>query len=219
MSRHSFTNLKANLTLIVLQSTIIWLLCLCINVSSSTTASELSIDSKSCSTETEVFEKCDLEAFTSCEDFKLRFWDTDTPGIARGDLFRSQQSFQRFKQMSSRNELLKSDLKIKLSTSVSYTGRVYIEKNVSEYVMDDTPASRLGNETYYLFGNHDGQEWTEFLANYPRLELDDMFSCIGLDPAQSALSFGTAKGGTGVPWHFQYVFEQNVLYCFTPFIK
>jgi hypothetical protein len=148
--------------------------------------------------------QCDIQEFSTCEEFKALFWDKGIPGIARRDMLRDQpEDFIKFRDMSSRKSLLNSKLSIKLSTSVSYTGRVYVEKTVGDYVMDDTPASRLGNETFYLFGNHEGAEWNDFLSQYPRLERSSLFACLKLDPAESSLSFGTAKAGTGVPWHFQ----------------
>jgi len=77
-----------------------------------------------------------------------------------------------------------------------------VETTVGEYVQDESPVSDLGNETFYLFGNHEGEEWKQFLTKYPRLETSATFSCLKMRPEMSSLSFGCAKEGTGVPWHF-----------------
>jgi hypothetical protein len=94
---------------------------------------------------------------------------------------------------------------IQLSTSVSYTGRVTQQTTVAQHVHSilSSTTSQLGNETFYLFGNHQGKEWEAFLSKYPRLELNPLFTCMDkLNLSNGALSFGCANNGTGVPWHF-----------------
>jgi hypothetical protein len=145
---------------------------------------------------------CEISEFSTCEEFLNLYWNK-LPSIARAANILNTKEYEDFRFASTRSQLLTSDLPIKLSTSVSYTGRVFIDTTVGKYVQDDSPASKLGNETYYLFGNHEGADWQRFLDRYPRLEKSSLFSCLKLNPSDSALSFGTAKGGTGVPWHFQ----------------
>ncbi len=143
---------------------------------------------------------CNLEFFETCEEFKNKFWK-QKPGVFRGGLSSIQEHFR---TLTSHEALLKQhDLRIKLSTSVSYTGRIFTEKSVAEYAADDSPVSKYGNETFYLFGNHEGEAWDNFLNNYVKLESNrGFFQCLSLNPVYSTLSFGCAKPETGVPFHF-----------------
>ena len=50
-------------------------------------------------------------------------------------------------------------------------------------------------ETFYFFGDNDVEEWKEFLDEYKIPPLN-------LPRHRSALSFGLAGPGTGVPFHF-----------------
>jgi len=110
--------------------------------------------------------KCDVPEFFSCKEFAEKYWNK-APAIIRRPP--SSEPFERFQHLSNKSELANNPLRIRLSTSVSYTGRVFKEMSVAEYMLDETPASKLGNETFYLFGNHEGDDWKRFLANYPRL--------------------------------------------------
>ena len=144
---------------------------------------------------------CQIPEFFTCQDFADKYWNK-APAILRWPK-RVSEPFDSFQRQTNRSTLLSSQLHIRLSTSVSYTGKVFTDATVGEYLKDESPASKFGNETYYLFGNHQGDAWNEFLAAYPRLETSKWFSCLHLDPKGSSLSFGCAKQGTGVPWHFQ----------------
>jgi len=73
---------------------------------------------------------------------------------------------------------------------------------VQAYVQNDASQGKLGNETFYLFGNHQGEAWSRFLDEYPRLESAPLFSCANMNDKRSTLSFGCAQQHTGVPWHF-----------------
>ena len=64
----------------------------------------------------------------------------------------------------------------------------------------------VGNETFYLFGNHYGDAWDSFLAMYHRIP------CTNLEFArESALSFGISNQYSGVPFHVHgAVFAQQL---------
>jgi hypothetical protein len=52
-----------------------------------------------------------------------------------------------------------------------------------------------GNETFYMFGDHDYTEWAPLLAAYKQPPFP-------LPGHHAALSFGVAGPGSGVPFHF-----------------
>lgn len=64
----------------------------------------------------------------------------------------------------------------------------------------ETSPDRLGNETWYLFGETFTSEWVQFLQNY---ELPSCYSCteVHRDRNLIALSFGIGNIGSGVQWH------------------
>ncbi|KAH9258172.1 hypothetical protein BASA81_003756 [Batrachochytrium salamandrivorans] len=140
--------------------------------------------------------------FTSCLEFQQAFWNRK-PGIFRGS--RNLTRLDSFQQATTRKHMSTlDDLYIPLSTSVSYTGRVYKQSSVAEYVTQylDHQSEQLGNETFYLFGSHAGVNWQQFLNGYPNLETHEVIECLQLRPTNSAQSFGCAGKNTGVPWHF-----------------
>lgn len=146
--------------------------------------------------------ECQVSSFETCEEFRDKLWKKQ-PGVWRySSTADTHDKLKEFQTSTTRERLGASPLRVKMSTSVSYTGRVHKEVAVAEYVADDSPASELGNETYYLFGNHQGPEWEGFLGQYPRLESSELFSCLYLEEGLSSLSFGCARKGTGVPFHF-----------------
>jgi len=65
----------------------------------------------------------------------------------------------------------------------------------------ETPPDRLGNETWYLFGETFSEEWSTFLRHY-----DPLPPCVSCTPRYReqnliALSFGVGNTGSGVQWH------------------
>ena len=52
----------------------------------------------------------------------------------------------------------------------------------------------LGNETFYMFGDNDYEEWADFLQEYSPPPYN-------LPNHTPALSFGVAGPGSGVPFH------------------
>ncbi|KAF0687748.1 Aste57867_20532 [Aphanomyces stellatus] len=128
---------------------------------------------------------------------------------------------QLFIDMSARDEMERDhgDLRVKMSTANSYTGRDWTDMAVRDYLrthLHDAHSSQMGNETYYLFGSTHGPDWEAFLAQYhpptqhypseaffpskpPSCDADALAQATS---THTALSFGIAGRGSGVPFHF-----------------
>ncbi|CAK4082981.1 unnamed protein product [Aphanomyces euteiches] len=124
---------------------------------------------------------------------------------------------QAFSNISSRTamEMEHGDLLVRMSTANSYTGRQWTEMSVREYVREhlNLDPSKMGNETFYLFGSTHGAAWEAFLNQYlpPTLQYpSESFPERTCAPdrlakytaSSTTLSFGIAGRGTGVPFHF-----------------
>jgi ribosomal protein L16 Arg81 hydroxylase len=89
------------------------------------------------------------------------------------------------------------DYIVRLSSANSYS---YEKKDMTfrEYCNKHLfPQNRntLGNETFYMFGDNDNEEWGDLLNEY---KIPDY----NLPRHIPALSFGVAGPGSGVPFHF-----------------
>lgn len=127
------------------------------------------------------------------EDF-LKLYAYDKPFIARdssnNDLFRA---------LTSKAALLSSygDYNVRLSAANSYS---YEKRDIS---FSDYCRLHIGpqniytpaNETFYMFGDNDYEEWKDLLDEY----IHPPFKIPRHHPA---LSFGVAGPGSGVPFHF-----------------
>ena len=104
-----------------------------------------------------------------------------------------------FQELCEKNQLLKNygDRTITLSTANthSYDKVDILFKEYMDRIFVPQDYNKSGQETLYFFGNHIYEEWKDLFDNYvlPPYELP------GKD---SALSFGIAGAGTGVPFHF-----------------
>jgi len=146
---------------------------------------------------------CSVPLPRSCEDFLENFYPSK-PAVFRNLRGHDSAAWRRFAETTSAPSLSGFDhLKVELSTANSYTGRVMRQSTVAEYAKASPSQSSseelLGNETFYLFGNHHGTAWDSFLSHYPSIM--SRLPCLPrLDSV--TLSFGAAARGTGVPWHF-----------------
>ena len=112
----------------------------------------------------------------------------------------------------SREALLSSessagDLELRLGSAVSYT-RVKRDRGMvrlRDFVQTSLKPQRVEEEeAAYLFGNHHGESWDDFLDTYdiPRFA----------SQADVALSFGIGARLTGVPFHFHGAGFQEVFH-------
>ena len=104
---------------------------------------------------------------------------------------------QHFRAHVTRERLLAQygDVRVILSASNSYTKHkktVSVQKYVNNMMKKQTIRS-LGNETWYLFGDNYGEEWT------PLLDLLQVSKYAG---KENTLSFGVGGERSGVPFHF-----------------
>jgi len=104
-----------------------------------------------------------------------------------------------FRALTGRHELMSSygEYHVRLSSANSYS---YEKRDISfnEYCNKHlSPQNRntLGNETFYMFGDNDYEEWKDLLDEY-------MQPPYTLPRHKPALSFGVAGPGSGVPFHF-----------------
>lgn len=85
---------------------------------------------------------------------------------------------------------------VTLSSANSYSYEK-VKMSFRQYCDDHTgPQSikTLGNETFYMFGDNDYEEWADFLQEYSPPPYN-------LPNHSPALSFGVAGPGSGVPFH------------------
>jgi len=104
-----------------------------------------------------------------------------------------------FRQLSTRERLLHDfgDVTIQLSSANTYSYH-RVTATFGEYVKQYMRPQNLnmkGNETFYLFGDIDRNEWDSLLKHYrqPTDYVPPTYT--------TALSFGVAGAGTGVPFH------------------
>ena len=104
-----------------------------------------------------------------------------------------------FRSLCSKKRLLQDhgDKVITLSTANTHSYDK-VDITFTEYmqqILKPQDYSKSGRDTLYFFGNHDYSEWKDLFDNYviPPYELPGK---------SSALSFGIAGAGTGVPFHF-----------------
>lgn len=104
-----------------------------------------------------------------------------------------------FRALTHRSRLLEryGESVVRLSSANSYS---YEKRDITfaSYCRDYMAPQRittLGNETFYMFGDNDYEEWSDLLQEYKT----PSYSLPGHRPA---LSFGLAGPGSGVPFHF-----------------
>jgi len=103
-----------------------------------------------------------------------------------------------FRNKCRRSSLLSEwgEVPVILSSANTYSYRK-VDSTLFEYIKNMAPQEEqvLGNETLYLFGDIDQRKWKPLLDTYkkPRWTIPDH---------DTALSFGIAAVGTGVPFHF-----------------
>jgi len=123
----------------------------------------------------------------------LKEYSTSRPFIVRdssnNDLFRA---------LARKAELISSygHTTVTLSSANSYSYEK-VKMSFSEYCDKHTgPQSinTLGNETFYMFGDNDYEEWSDFLQEYSPPPYN-------LPGHTAAFSFGVAGAGSGVPFH------------------
>ena len=96
------------------------------------------------------------------------------------------------------------EMVVSLGTAESYTGKRTIQIPFRRYIEDMITVPQtletLGNETYYLFGSHQGERFPELLAAY-RLPPFEGHVRSAQQEAYTTLSFGLAGQNSGVPFH------------------
>ncbi|KAL5018938.1 hypothetical protein ScPMuIL_004660 [Solemya velum] len=104
-----------------------------------------------------------------------------------------------FQDLCRKDAMLKKhgSKRIRLSSANTYSyakSDVTLQKYVDE-IMKPQTLEKLGNETFYWFGDNNYTEWDEVLSAYkpPPYKLPGLVG---------AYSFGMAGAGTGVPFHF-----------------
>lgn len=115
----------------------------------------------------------------------------------------------KFRLLCSKTNLLRSfgDRRVRLSTANTYSYRK-VDVPFQEYVdvlLKPQSANTLGSETLYFFGDNNFTEWKALFDQYrapPYL----------LPGTTTALSFGVAGPGTGVPFHWHGPGFSEVLY-------
>jgi len=110
--------------------------------------------------------------------------------VSNNDLFRA---------LTERSRLLSDYGHTWITLSAANT-HSYDKKKVTftDYCHSYTGPQRLdtpGNETFYMFGDHDYLEWADLLSEYTPPPYS-------LPRHTPAFSFGVAGAGTGVPFHF-----------------
>ncbi|RHY83260.1 hypothetical protein DYB37_004607 [Aphanomyces astaci] len=164
--------------------------------------------------------KCsiDVQVDLSCDDFVNTYLGVQ-PVIIRPSSSTSGLWNAAFSASSSRDhmETEYGELRVKMSTANSYTGKEWTEMTVSSYMatqLHDTEVGTMGNETFYLFGSTRGPAWDAFLATYnpPTLVFPsesfhppascDVNTLARHTSTSTSVSFGMAGRGSGVPFHF-----------------
>ncbi|KJE96914.1 jumonji domain containing 8 [Capsaspora owczarzaki ATCC 30864] len=104
----------------------------------------------------------------------------------------------RFRELTERQALVEShgDRTVTLSSAntYSYDKRKISFKTYVDTMLGEQSRTMLGNETFYMFGDHDWADWQDLFQFYvePPFTPDGMLS---------ALSFGVAGPLSGVPMH------------------
>ena len=144
----------------------------------------------------------------SCQDFANQIRMEPIPMVLRKRNRIITEKWKAFVKSLELDELKTSKLKIKLSTANSYTGREFIDTTVGAYLEEESirwnKGNPLSNETFYLFGNHYGEEWNRFLENYPQIK--ETFDCITNWNNSFTLSFGLSGSNLGVAFHVSFFF-------------
>lgn len=125
--------------------------------------------------------------------------------------------WERIRSATERAALLSAhgDDAVTLSSGNSYShGRQESTLRAYLHGLSPQPLERAGNETWYLFGDPHFHEWKDLLAAYLRVPST-------LAPGETALSFGIAASGSGVPFHvhgavFAEVFHGRKRWWITP---
>jgi len=104
-----------------------------------------------------------------------------------------------FQEMCSREQLLRdfSHAKVRLSSANTYSYTkvpVCLQEYIQQYLRPQS-VNQLGNETLYLFGDTDAEDWKPLLDRYRKLNWT-------LPGHRGAPTIGIAGAGTGVPFHF-----------------
>eukprot|EP00941_MAST-03F_sp_MAST-3F-sp1_P001999 g1999.t1 len=94
---------------------------------------------------------------------------------------------------------------VSLGTANSYTGRKGIRRKLVDYLnymSTEQPADRLGENTWYLFGDNREAFWKDVLSTYVSPPFSDPESPFRPDELQArTLAFGMGGKFSGVPFH------------------
>uniref|UniRef100_A0A914V3K6 JmjC domain-containing protein n=1 Tax=Plectus sambesii TaxID=2011161 RepID=A0A914V3K6_9BILA len=115
----------------------------------------------------------------------------------------------RFRELTARETILAEwgDKEVHLNSANTYSYR-RVPTTFATYINDylkPQSLDKLGNETLYLFGDIDQKVWKPLLKQY----IQPPWKVPG---HTSALSFGIAGAGTGVPFHFHGPGFAEVIY-------
>ena len=142
---------------------------------------------------------CNIPRVNSCESFTAKYL-SKSPAIIH--LSNNNPFFQHMTTLSYLGQN-HPNLPLQLSTANTYTGREWIEMNLSQYLKN------LQQKDFYLFGNTQGDEWSKLLKGYDSPTLPtESFELPKCGMARSyykkhySMTFGLAGKNTGVPFHF-----------------
>ncbi|XP_040566093.1 jmjC domain-containing protein 8 [Lepeophtheirus salmonis] len=140
---------------------------------------------------------CHLEIFDSSrisQDFFLDQLAYKTPFVLR-----HVTNNAKFRALVNRDHLVKhwghKTVTLSSANSYSYEKKKVLLEDYLETMMGPASPTKLANETFYFFGDNDVDEWNDLFKEY-------ILPPLNLPRHRSALSFGIAGPGTGVPFHY-----------------
>merc|ERR1712086_70453 len=145
------------------------------------------------------FTSCTIDRVSkiSARDFRTYFESKQRPVVISG----YESSNAAFRELTSRDNISVhyGDLKVKLGSAHQFT-RPKQSATLDMYLAAMKPFTEetRAESAMYLFGEHLGAQWDEFLNKYRQPELTDPRD----NPHGSTLSFGIGDSMSGVPFHF-----------------